>query len=39
MKKAEIEEMFARLERQMPEPRGELNYVNPYKASAASTLS
>ncbi len=39
MKKAEIEEMFARLERQMPEPRGELNYVNPYTLLVAVVLS
>ena len=39
MKKAEIEEMFARLERQMPEPRGELNYVNPYTLLVAVVSS
>ncbi|MEQ9641384.1 MAG: endonuclease III [Alphaproteobacteria bacterium] len=39
MNKASIEEMFARLERQMPDPRGELNYVNPYTLLVAVVLS
>ncbi len=39
MKKADIEEFFARLEKAMPEPKGELNYVNPYTLLVAVALS
>lgn len=39
MKKADIEEFFARLENAMPEPKGELNYVNPYTLLVAVALS
>jgi endonuclease-3 len=36
---AEAEEFFARLKRQMPEPRTELEYVNPYTLLVAVALS
>lgn len=39
MKKADIEEFFARLEASDPEPKGELNYVNPYTLLVAVVLS
>ena len=39
MKKADIEEFFTRLEAADPEPRGELDYVNPYTLLVAVTLS
>jgi endonuclease-3 len=39
MKKADIEEFFRRLEAQDPEPKGELNYVNPYTLLVAVVLS
>ena len=37
--KAEAEEFFARLQKQMPEPRTELEYVNPYTLLVAVSLS
>jgi len=37
--RAEIETLFARLEQKMPEPRGELNYINPYTLLVAVVLS
>ena len=39
MKKANIEEFFRRLEERDPEPKGELNYVNPYTLLVAVVLS
>ncbi|MEQ8604853.1 MAG: endonuclease III [Marivibrio sp.] len=39
MTKAEIERFFARLQAQTPEPRGELNWTNPYTLLVAVTLS
>jgi endonuclease-3 len=39
MKKADIEEFFRRLEAADPNPRGELNYVNPYTLLVAVVLS
>lgn len=39
MKKADIEEFYRRLQAQLPEPRGELNYVNPYTLLVAVVLS
>ena len=39
MKKADIEEFYGRLQAQMPEPQGELNYVNPYTLLVAVVLS
>jgi endonuclease-3 len=39
MKKAEIETFFARLQRQRPEPKGELHWTNPYTLLVAVTLS
>jgi endonuclease III len=39
MKKADIEEFFRRLEERDPEPKGELNYVNPYTLLVAVVLS
>lgn len=39
MKKADIEEFFARLEASDPEPKGELNYINPYTLLVAVVLS
>jgi endonuclease-3 len=39
MKKADIEEFYRRLQEQNPEPRGELNYVNPYTLLVAVVLS
>lgn len=39
MKKADIEEFFARLQASDPEPKGELNYVNPYTLLVAVVLS
>ena len=39
MKKADIEEFYSRLQEQMPEPKGELNYVNPYTLLVAVVLS
>jgi endonuclease-3 len=39
MKKANIEEFFRRLEARDPEPRGELDYINPYTLLVAVVLS
>ena len=39
MKKADVEEFFRRLSIQRPEPKGELNYVNPYTLLVAVVLS
>jgi endonuclease-3 len=39
MKKADIEEFYRCLQEQNPEPRGELNYVNPYTLLVAVVLS
>lgn len=39
MKKADVEEFFARLAASDPEPKGELNYVNPYTLLVAVVLS
>ncbi len=39
MKPAEIEEFFRRLASQRPNPRGELDYVNPYTLLVAVVLS
>jgi endonuclease-3 len=39
LKKPQIEEFFARLQKQMPDPRGELDYINPYTLLVAVVLS
>jgi len=39
LKKPQIEEFFARLARAMPDPRGELEYINPYTLLVAVVLS
>ncbi len=39
MKKADIEEFFRRLAEADPEPRGELDYLNPYTLLVAVVLS
>ncbi len=39
MKKADIVRFFDRLAAAMPEPRGELEYVNPYTLLVAVVLS
>jgi len=39
MKKANIEEFFRRLEARDPDPRGELDYINPYTLLVAVVLS
>ncbi|MDY0872077.1 endonuclease III [Dongia rigui] len=39
LKKDQIETFFARLQKQNPEPKGELNYVNPYTLLVAVVLS
>ena len=39
LKKAQIETFFTRLQQQNPEPKGELNYVNPYTLLVAVVLS
>lgn len=39
MKADKIEQFFARLQAQNPEPKGELNYTNPYTLLVAVTLS
>lgn len=39
MKKDKVEAFFARLQAQNPEPKGELNYTNPYTLLVAVTLS
>ena len=37
--RAEAEDFFARLKKQMPEPKTELDYVNPYTLLVAVSLS
>jgi endonuclease III len=39
MKKADVETFYARLQAADPEPKGELNYTNPYTLLVAVTLS
>ncbi len=39
LKKDQIETFFTRLQKQTPEPKGELNYVNPYTLLVAVVLS
>jgi len=39
MKKADIEEFFRRFEERNPDPRGELEYINPYTLLVAVVLS
>ena len=39
MKKADVEEFFRRLEERNPDPRGELDYINPYTLLVAVVLS
>ncbi|MCR9219328.1 MAG: endonuclease III [Alphaproteobacteria bacterium] len=39
MTKAEVEQFFARLQAQNPEPKGELHWTNPYTLLVAVTLS
>jgi len=39
LKKPQIEEFFARLAKQNPNPRGELEYINPYTLLVAVVLS
>ena len=39
LKKPQIEEFFARLAKQRPNPRGELEYINPYTLLVAVVLS
>lgn len=39
MKKADVEEFFARLKKDRPEPEGELDYINPYTLLVAVVLS
>ena len=39
MKKADIQDFYSRLEAALPEPRGELHYVNPYTLLVAVALS
>ena len=39
MKKDKIEAFYANLAKAMPEPKGELNYVNPYTLLVAVVLS
>ncbi|MDH3229113.1 MAG: endonuclease III [Alphaproteobacteria bacterium] len=39
MKKADIEEFFRRLEARNPDPRGELEYINPFTLLVAVVLS
>ena len=39
LSRAEIETLFARLEARMPEPKGELDYINPYTLLVAVVLS
>ncbi len=39
LSRAEIETLFARLEQKMPEPKGELDYINPYTLLVAVVLS
>ena len=37
--RAEVEEFFARLKKQMPDPKTELQYINPYTLLVAVALS
>ena len=39
MKKADVEEFFRRLAERLPEPKGELDYINPYTLLVAVVLS
>src|SRR3546814_19853686 len=39
MQKAELEEMFRRLPARLPEPKGELAYINPYTLLADDARS
>jgi endonuclease-3 len=39
MKKADVETLFARLAAALPEPKGELDYINPYTLLVAVVLS
>ncbi|HSG94511.1 MAG TPA: endonuclease III [Afifellaceae bacterium] len=39
LSRTEIEALFVRLEEKMPEPRGELDYINPYTLLVAVVLS
>ena len=39
MKKADIHDFFARLQERDPEPKGELDYTNPYTLVVAVALS
>ena len=39
MRKPEIEELFRRFERHLPEPRGELDFINPFTLLVAVVLS
>ncbi len=39
LSRTEIDTLFARLEEKMPEPRGELDYINPYTLLVAVVLS
>jgi len=39
MKKADLEEFYRRLQEQMPEPKGKLDYANPYTFLVAVVLS
>ncbi|MEQ8194382.1 MAG: endonuclease III [Rhodospirillales bacterium] len=39
MKKEDIEEFYRRLQKANPEPKGELNYINPYTLLVAVVLS
>jgi endonuclease-3 len=39
LNKPQIEEFFARLQKAMPDPRGELQYINPYTLLVAVVLS
>ena len=39
MKKADIEAFYANLAAAMPEPKGELDYINPYTFLVAVVLS
>ena len=39
MNKADVEEFFRRLQAEDPEPKGELNYINPYTLLVAVVLS
>ena len=39
MKKADVEEFYRRLQEQNPEPKGELDWVNPFTLLVAVVLS